>query len=124
MSAGAFVTTKYVANDATIHNIRVQPETLALNEALSFSVPGTASVKPQAIVSGSKRRRGVLHARTVTIMSPTPPTGYKASSSITLPILSLEVFNALPPALSPLGQPYLGDSDWVVVGTSPEKWSS
>lgn len=120
MSAGAFAYHQYTADDASVHQILIQPETYTLWSALGYTDPGGASTKPLAIVGGSKRRRGILHARTVTIKSPTPPTGYKPDSPITLPIPEIDVYSGLPNVGENLGESYLGVSTWVVVSKSPE----
>lgn len=123
MSAGAFTRANYQAsyNPAAIHPIRVQPETLALSVTVGGSTvtnTGSASAltTPTSVrVGGGRRRRGV-NARLIRIQfSGTPPTGYKAGSTITLP--------AINPALlaAPNGATgtYLGAAI-VVIGTTPE----
>jgi len=120
MSAGAFGYSKYDGDDGTSHTIEVQPETVSLWTALGWSLPGAAAVKPRAIVSGSRKTKGILHTRMLTIKSPTPPTGYKADSPISIPLPDLTTYNSIPMVGQPLGQPYLGVSTWVVVSKSPE----
>jgi hypothetical protein len=100
MSAGVFSRSRYSSDSGSIHPIRVQPETLDLtiggvaNAAPAGAV--TAGV-PSAKVSGSSRSIG-LSARLVRIQfTATPPTGYKAGGTITLPWLLASTFGAISP---------------------------
>lgn len=123
MSAGAFSRVGYQAsyNAAAIHPIRVQPETLALSVTIggtavtNTAATGAITTPTSVRVGGGRRRRGV-NARLIRIQfSGTPPTGYKAGSTITLPALNAALLAAPNGATGTyLGQPI------VVIGTSPE----
>lgn len=118
MSAGAFVISRYEANNGDIFPIRIQPETLAL------TLGGTANSAPtdpvdQSIFArtGGGRRRYGRQARQVRIrFTAAPPTGYAAGSVITLPALTPEFFNSLTPDSTGT---YLGAAVRLV-GTSSE----
>lgn len=98
MSAGAFTESVYQSNAGTFHAVQIQPETLGLTiggVANSPTVDPVDSPFP-AIVSGGRRRRGILHTRTVTIrFTATPPTGYKVGGTLTLPILDPALWNSI-----------------------------
>jgi len=120
MSQGAFVIVNYGSNKlATVHPIRIQPETLTLNiGAVSNSAPTGTAVLPSAQVSQGKRKKG-LNARTVTFkFAPdAAPTGYKPESPISLPWLENNAaFNG---AFAGQTGTYQG-ADIVIVGTSNE----
>lgn len=89
MSAGAFVKSKYEADNGNIHPIRLQPETLlgdfgAVNEAPA----GAVTIGLFATARGSKRRYGV-NARTVRVrFGATPPAGYLPNAVVSVPILT------------------------------------
>lgn len=93
MSAGAFQDGIYVTDAGTAVNIRVQPETIT-----PFNANGTGTIAagmPSAQASQSKRALGI-NARTARFKwSGTPPTGYLANSTISLPILTKAAFDAL-----------------------------
>lgn len=98
MSAGQFITTKYESDSGNIYPIRVQPETtaLVLNGQVNNPPSGAQTEGVLARVSGGRRRIG-LKARNVRIQfAGAAPDGYKDGSTITLPILTPAVFNALP----------------------------
>jgi hypothetical protein len=102
MSSGTFTRASYEAGDATIHGIRVQPETLALAVGAQINtaptVPAGGVVRPQAVVSGGRRRLG-LKARLVRVAfgsgATDAPTGYKPGGVVTLPVLRIAMFNTL-----------------------------
>lgn len=121
MSSGAFVTSKYGSLvTATVHPIRVQPETLALQLGSTSNAPPVGSAAlPSAVVSRGKRSFGI-NARTVTVKFPvgSVPSGYKADSPITLPWLQENsAFTSAVPGVTPVT--YLGQTA-VLVGKSPE----
>ena len=91
MSQGAFNRSRYTRSNtgADIHPIRIQPETLTLTFGGTANAAPTGAFTSDISASVSKGRRGIgLKARTVTfVFTGTPPTGYKADSPITLPIL-------------------------------------
>jgi hypothetical protein len=103
MSSGAFVESIYQTDDGTPYIIRVQPETIAgaWNPAGTGTPATTISVK----ATGSHRALGI-HARVARFRwAGTPPAGYKAGSTITLPILTKTAFDNLKKAVD---YPYLG----------------
>lgn len=119
MSAGAFVSSKYQADQGGIFRIRIQPETAVTtlgvnsNTAPSGSIDQIASARAR----GSKRRIGVT-ARTVTLKPVgSAPAGYKDGQSLVVPVLTPVVYNAvnLGDEATYLGVPYL------VSGKSPER---
>lgn len=123
MSSGAFTRVNYQAtyNAGAIHPIRVQPETLTLSVTIGgATVTNTASTSalttPTSVrVGGGRRRRGV-NARLIRIQfTGTPPDGYKAGSTITLPALNAALLAAPNGATGT----YQG-APIVVIGTSPE----
>lgn len=121
MSAGAFTTSKYASTaTATVHPIRVQPETLALQlGSTANAAPSGTAVLPSAQVSRGRRSIGI-NARTVTIKFATgaAPTGYKAESPITLPWLQENTaFTGAVPGVTAVT--YLGQTA-ILVGKSSE----
>lgn len=121
MSAGPFTYSIYTSNSGALFTIEIQPETLALWTALGYTAPDPNGDERLILVSGSRKRRGTSFARTVTIKNPTPPSGYKVNSPITLPIPDADTFSALPGVGQNLGQSYLSNSTWVIVGKREEK---
>lgn len=93
MSAGSFSRSKYElsAVAGVVVPIRVQPETLSLAVGSNTNAAPTADITsgwPSAQVSGGRRGLGI-YARTASfVITGTPPTGYKAGSVLTLPILN------------------------------------
>lgn len=96
MSAGAFDIVTYDANDATPYNISIQPETT------SFTLDGVANAvgtgtpaerAPSVIVSGSRRRNGVI-ARVVrfAFTEGNEPPGYKTNGILQLPVMQPSVW--------------------------------
>lgn len=121
MSSGAFVTSKYASTaTATIHPIRVQPETLALQlGSTANAAPSGTAVLPSAQVSRGRRSIGI-NARTVTVKfaAGSVPSGYKAESPITLPWLQENsAFTTAVPGATAVT--YLGQTA-ILVGKSPE----
>lgn len=119
MSAGNFVTVSYNASyAATIHPIRIQPETSGATIGATDNNPVTdAPTSPiSAQVSRSTRSLG-LHARVVYAkVSGTPPTGYSTNARVKIPALTLAFFGA---AVKGVTMTYLG-ADWVVTGRRAE----
>jgi len=122
MSSGQFSTAgKYTSDSGTIHNIRVQPETLTM------TIGGTANAAPAGAVNSpfsakvSKNRRGYgLKPRTVTIRwDGAAPDGYDPNGLITLPVLQAALFNT---AQKGTAVAYLGATAKVVYKT-PESLS-
>jgi len=120
MSSGAFKISKYSSTKTgLVHPIRIQPETLDLTlGGNSNDEPSGAVSSPiSAQVSQGKRSLG-LNARTVTVTwAGTPPTGYAAGGSITLPWLDEANFSTLVRGTTGT---YL-ETACRVVGTSEEK---
>lgn len=90
MSQGTFTTALYTDDANIVRPIRVQPETL------TFTVAGTANTGPvgpgtagatRARVSGGKRSYGVVARKVYFKFTGTPPTGYKADSTLAIPVL-------------------------------------
>lgn len=99
MSAGAFVKTKYKSNGGLVFGVLVQPETLGLVLA-TLTNATTADPQgpglPRALVSGSRRRRGVFTRMVRFRFTTTIPTGYLGGNSIlSLPILTQSMWEAL-----------------------------
>lgn len=96
MSSGAFVRSKYEADDGTILNIRVQPETISANlgganAAPSGDVNGLGSAKAR----GGKREIGVKARRVRVAFTATVPTGYKADTTLEIPILTKALYDGI-----------------------------
>jgi hypothetical protein len=122
MSAGVFEISQYSSNTlATVHRIRVQPETLAATlGGTANAAPSGTAVLPSAQVSKSKRSLGI-NARTITIKfaAGDEPDGYKPDSPITIPWLqNNSAFLTAVPGIT--ATTYLGESA-ILVGTSAEK---
>ena len=120
MSQGSFQIVNYGSNKlATVHPIRIQPETLTLTiGGITNSAPVGSSVLPSAQVSQGKRKKG-LNARTVTFKftAGSQPAGYKPESPITLPWLQNNAtFNG---TFAGQTGSYQGQ-DIVIVGTANE----
>lgn len=115
MSAGAFTSSFYEADDGTIYPIRIQPETIIATT--NPAATGPAAAKIRARVSGSRKGYG-MHARTMRLrFTGTVPAGYAANSVVTLPVLTLAAYNALVPDQAVT---YLGSAA-KVIGKSPER---
>lgn len=118
MSAGSFIFSRYETDEGDIFDIKVQPETLTLslngatNTAPTGAVDGTGSVN----VSGSLRQNGVNARRVRFRFSGEPPTGYKPSSVISLPILQQSVYETMTATRGATGT-YLGAAIQLVGGT-------
>lgn len=119
MSAGRFVQENYQYGDGSIGVIRVQPETLnalTIGGVQNLPVAG-ARTAPRAFVSGSRRIQGRRFARIVRVeFTATPPTGYAANSTISLPLVNNAIYEEA--AQDGAVGTYLG-VDVRVVGVSP-----
>lgn len=115
MSAGAFSNSKYESDAGTIHPIRVQPETIT---ALANAAPAAATNSDiSAVVSLTRRQRG-LRPRYVTVkFSDTVPDGYATGTALRIPILTPAVFDGL--NVGGTGT-YLGNPV-VILGKEPER---
>lgn len=123
MSAGTFLRSRYAATyeDGAIHPIRVQPETVAMaltSSTTTTNAPPSGAINNpiSALVSRPLRGKG-LRPRKVTLqLLGTPPTGYAAGSTVSLPVLNTTLFEGLTNGTS---VNYLGTT-WEVVSTDPE----
>ncbi len=119
MSAGAFIRSRYQANNDEVHPIRIQPETETLIiQGLPNEPPAVLPTqKIYAKVSGGKREF-CLTPRSVTIVfnDIDPPGGYLDNSPIKLPILTQTVWDQILPGATGT---YLGKTI-EVVSRSPE----
>lgn len=97
MSAGAFTTSRYIANNGDTHPIRLQPETLSLTFGATANDPPPPPVDTNLYArSGGGNRRYGLKARSVTLsFKVTAPTGYKVGSYIRVPILQPGLWNSI-----------------------------
>jgi hypothetical protein len=126
MSSGGFLISKYQAGGSAtpVVRIRVQPETLTLEvDSVENTPPAGALVAgwPSARVSGGRRGIG-LFARMVRIrFTGTPPTGYKAGQTISLPALTPTFYNACEPGKTGTYE-VGGNAEAIeVVGRTPEE---
>lgn len=119
MASGTFSRSKYQADNGDIHPVRVQPETIA-----AVFAPGGANAAPAAAVDnvtyarvGGGRRRYGIKCRSVRIQFQDPaPADYAPGSTISLPVLTQAVYNAITPGGT---VNYLGATA-DIVGKSPE----
>ena len=94
MASGPFVNVRYAAaygGGTNVHPIRIQPETLGAvfgAPPVTNVAPGAAVTSPiSAKVSGSKRSIGLNTRKLSLKFSGTPPAGYLANATITIPWL-------------------------------------
>lgn len=99
MSAGAFELSRYQRNDGEIHPIQIQPETAELQIATIDNDPpaGAATRQTLAFISKSNSGYGVRPRKITVRFTGTPPTGYKADQTYTLPALQAAIWNAAAP---------------------------
>lgn len=118
MSAGEFEFTKYERDDGAIHNVRVQPETLALTIASTANTAPTGAVTAAGSAQVGAGRRGYgIHTRFITVrFTGTFPDGYKGTPISRIPILQKSVYDGFQAGATGtyLGQPIS------VVSKSPE----
>lgn len=97
MSSGAFTISKYETDDAVVHPIRVQPETIAAEfGATENAAPAGAVTDNQRVKVTKGVREYGIGARTATLtFGDTPPTGYRPYSYITIPVLKKSVWDAI-----------------------------
>jgi hypothetical protein len=123
MSSGAFDRSKYEDDLGNIWGIRVQPETqtLVLGGVTNTEPAGATTPRfPSATVSGNRRKVGV-NARLCRIQfTTTTPSGYLATGTISLPVLTLAAKAAF--VKDAVGTYTLGGTayDVVCVGVTPE----
>lgn len=97
MSAGSFINSRYQSDDGTIHQIKLQPETVAM------TVGGTANAAPTGAIDSvfaAEVNRGAkaygLKPRKINVsFEGEPPTGYRPYTSLSLPILTTDLFEAI-----------------------------
>lgn len=103
MSAGRFAFTFYEAtyDPAAIHPIRVQPETLELNDGAGTPTSNEAPEGPatnpiSAVVSLAGRAGGLRPRRwNLQLTDTTPPTGYDDRAKVSLPILTQAFYDSV-----------------------------
>lgn len=121
MSAGAFESSLYTADDGTVHPCRIQPETrgLSIGGSTNNAPTGPADAGAGLIhVSGGRRTIGITPRKLRVRFTGTQPTGYKAGATVSIPILIPANFQAWRRPLYQTGT-YLGAAI-EVVGSSPE----
>lgn len=120
MSAGGFVGAIYESNIlAETMPALVQPETLGLvlGGVANASAGDTVTLPLRVSMSRNRNSLGVK-ARTVALRwTAAPPTGYKADSTVRVPIMNPELFDAINPNIST--GTYLGAAV-ICVGKTPE----
>lgn len=93
MSAGAFSVTKYEADSDEIHPIRVQPETVA---AFANAAPaGEVTSSISAVVSLTRRQKGLRPRYVSCKFSGALPDGYQAGTIYRIPILTKAIYDGL-----------------------------
>lgn len=96
--AGSFQRAKYSTDTGTVVNVRVQPETLALDIGGNTNDEPSgnrAAGWPSAKVSGGRRTIGI-NCRSVSLQfTGTPPTGYKALGIISVPIMTKATYDLI-----------------------------
>lgn len=99
MSAGAFLLTRYESDQGTIHEIKVQPETVAATFDGTANAATTDDVDSvfAAEVSRGARAYGLRPRKVRVKFGATPPDGYQPFTTISLPILQQSVFDAIAP---------------------------
>jgi len=95
MSEGGFDRSKYQTNLGTIHNIKIQPETLGLtiNAVANDAPAGAVDRETTAWATGSRKRNGVTARKVGIAWTGTPPTGYQVNEILYIPVLQSSVFN-------------------------------
>lgn len=96
MSAGAFVNSRYEADNDAIHPCRVQPETVAANLGAANAAPTGAVTNPfKARSTGGNRAYG-LKMRAVSVrFTGALPDGYAANQILRIPVLTKAVFDGI-----------------------------
>ena len=121
MAAGSFLSTVYQANQSARRykvKVKADTESLTIGAVVNAPVGGIPTEQVSAQVGGSRRGIG-MHARHVTLeFTAALPTGFVTGSTVTVPILKPDVFDALNggEAGSYLGVPVK------VIGLTPEKF--
>lgn len=111
MSAGAFVKTKYEADNGEIHPCKVQPETLAANLGSVNAAPaGAVTIGIKARSTGGNRAYGIKMRAVSVRFTGAVPDDYEPGQILRIPVMTLAVFNAIEADVTTgtyLGQPIL-----------------
>lgn len=97
MSAGVFIYEQYEDDKGFVHPIKVQPETIAaVLGGTANASPGTPIDANDFVRVGGGRRGYGIKARLARLAwTGAPPLGYKVGGTVTIPILSLALWNTL-----------------------------
>lgn len=96
MSAGAFVKSKYEADNGKIHPCKVQPETLTANLGSVNAAPaGDVDVNFKARSTGGNRAYGIKMRAVTVKFTGSLPTGYEPNQLLRIPVLTKAVFDAI-----------------------------
>lgn len=102
MSAGGFTGSLYETDSGSIVPITVQPETLEMNFGGVLNELGSSTVVspgwPTATVSGGRRGRGRIYARTITMVlidQGSPPVGYQPNGRLRIPVVSEALWDSI-----------------------------
>ena len=123
MSSGAFLRSRYLANNGGIHPIRVQPETLTLAAGGAANNPpgGETDSRISAKVSGGRRQLGLTARNVSFVWDGAVPEGYKLDGVLRLPLLNPAIYNAIDDGVSE-GTISIGGETFDIrfLGLSPE----
>jgi len=120
MSSGAFVRSRYEADDGTVFGCKVQPETLAatIGGSANAAAAGTVDGVGSARAGGGNREYGVkMRSVSVSFAAGAEPEGYKAGTILRIPVMTAARYNG---AAIGSSVTYLGATG-TVVGKSPER---
>ena len=92
MSAGRFVISRYERANGDVHPIRIQPETIT---TWNPAPAGGTTSNIRAKVSGGRRQAGLIARKVALTFGENPPTGYAPFSTIAIPVLTPDAFQAL-----------------------------
>jgi len=97
MSAGSFATGKYESDQGTIHQIKIQPETAAMDiDSVENEAPtGAVDSLFAAEVNRGSRAYGLRPRKIRVAFTDEPPTGYRPYTTLTLPVLQKSVFDGI-----------------------------
>lgn len=117
MSAGPFTISRYLADDASVRPIRIQPETLSATLGAANAAPAGAVTVNQFAAARKNRRAYGMGARAVRVrFTAAVPSGYGTNQVLSIPILTPTVYNGI--SVGTTGT-YLG-SAVIVVGKTSE----
>lgn len=96
MSAGAFIKSKYAADNGDVYRIRIQPETaaLVLNAVTNTAPAGAVDQEITARARGSRRKFGVTARKVSLEFTGALPDGYEGDP-VEVPILTKTVFDGI-----------------------------